>query len=85
MALAGKGNEKIWPQGSFINVIICIVVQLDFLISVNTECHLQITVCVFSMHSLHLKHKIISNHAFKEPWVPYKFPLPFKVEDLRGI
>ena len=30
MALAGKGNEKIWPQGSLRNVIIYIVVQLDF-------------------------------------------------------
>ena len=39
MALAGKGNEKIWPQGSLRNVMIYIMVQLDFLISVKKKCH----------------------------------------------
>ena len=72
--LQGREMKK---SGSLTNVIIYVVVQLDFLISVQKKCHSRITVRIFSTHphSLHdLKHKITSNHAFKEPcqWVSYK-------------
>ena len=66
MALAGKGNEKIWPQGSLTNVIIYIVVWLDFLISVKKSAINELQYVYFPRipHSLHdLKYKITSNHA----------------------
>ena len=52
MALAGKGNEKIWPQGSLTNVIIYIVVQLlaDFLISVKKK---KVPLTNYSMYIFH--------------------------------